>query len=210
MIFSATSSYATGGDGAAETFSGSSSYGSNILRVAPITAMDVGVGFGISYERIFGDAQMIGLVLPVTMLLENKNNGSDINSYNEARYNTYVYFTPGIKIYPFGQRKVNYAIGPNLLLGYGGGNEWQYRNDIYGGIYLDDVKTTKLRLGFLINNYVNFQVSKAFNLGLEGGLGMRYFDRVSYSGSKYYPGNGDFSNGFDITGQFSLTLGFRF
>ena len=184
-------------------------YGSNILRLAPVTVMDIGLGFGASYERILGRSKMIGIVLPVSLLLEHKDDlGTQYGS--SARYNVYVYFTPGVKIYPFGQHKVTYAVGPNLLLGYGGGSGWQYRTDPYGGMLRDDVKTTRFRMGVLINNYVNFQVSKAFNIGLEGGLGMRYIDRISYSGTQYYAGNGDFSNGFDITGQFSFTLGYRF
>lgn len=186
-------------------------YGSNIVRIAPLTAMDIGVGFGLSYEKIFGKDQMIGLVLPVTLLLENRNN-NDLYSgaYNQDRYNTYVYFTPGIKFYPFGQRKVTYAVGPNLMLGYGGSNQWQTHTDAYGYVHLEDVKTTRFRMGVLINNYVNFQVSKLFNVGLEGGLGMRYYDKTSYSGSEFYAGNGEYHNGFDITGQFSLTIGLRF
>lgn len=186
-------------------------YGSNIVRLAPITAMDIGVGFGLSYEKIFGKDQMIGLVLPVTLLLENRNNNDFYSgAYNENRYNMYVYFTPGIKFYPFGHRKVTYAVGPNLMLGYGGSNQWQTHTDAYGYVHLEDVKTTRFRMGFLVNNYVNFQVSKTFNLGLEGGLGMRYYDKTSYSGSAFYAGNGEYTNGFDITGQFSLTLGLRF
>jgi len=66
------------------------------------------------------------------------------------------------------------------------------------------------RVGLLVNNYVNFQFTRRFNLGIEGGLGMRYLDKVSYSGSPYYAGNGTVNNGVDITGQFSLTLGYRF
>jgi hypothetical protein len=185
-------------------------YGANILRIAPITAMDVGLGFGLGYEYIFGEKQMIGLVLPVSLLFENKNTVDISTPYNNPKYNTYVYFTPGIKIYPFGQRKVTYAVGPNLMLGYGGGSEWQPRIDLYGAEYLDAVRTMHWRVGLLVNNYVNFQFTRHFNLGIEGGLGMRYLDKVSYSGSPYYAGNGTVNNGVDITGQFSLTLGYRF
>ncbi|WP_118950579.1 hypothetical protein [Taibaiella helva] len=188
-------------------------YRTNIARIAPTTAMDVGVGFGIGYEKILGKAQMIGIVLPVYMLLEKKNNYTFDVPYKGSKYYTYVYFTPGIKIYPMGQHKVTYAVGPNLMLGYGGGNDWQYQVEADGSEHLYSVKTTRWRLGFLINNYVNFQVSKSFNLGLEGGLGIRYMDRVTYSGSNAYAayaGNGEFNYGLDITGQFSLTLGYRF
>lgn len=185
-------------------------YDLNIVRLAPITAMDLGVGFGVSYERIIGKQQMFGIVFPVYMLLENKAGYDVIADRNKTRYNTYVYFAPGLKIYPFGQRRVTYAVGPNLMLGYGGGNEWQSRLDMYGTEHLEDVKTTKLRLGVLVNNYVNFQVSKVFNLGLEGGIGIRYYDKTSYKGSAFYAGNGSVNDGFDITGQFALTLGLRF
>ena len=188
-------------------------YDANILRIAPLTALDLGLGFGVSYERLLGSSQMFGLILPVSMILENKNTfdlpGNNTVNMNSP-YNTYVYFTPGLKIYPFGQRKVTYAVGPSLMLGYGGGNEWQSRTDLYGTEYLDAIKVTKWRLGILVNNYVNFQFSKHFNLGLDGGLGLRYLDKVSYTGSQYYAGNGDFNNGIDITGQFSLSLGYRF
>lgn len=185
-------------------------YKANILRLAPITAMDVGVGFAVSYERLFGADQRFGVILPVSLLLENKNSPNINTTYSTSRYNTYVYFTPGVKLYPFGQRKVTYAIGTNLMIGYGGGSEWQPRTDPYGVIYLDAIRTTRWRLGVLLNNYVNFQFSKKFNLGIDGGLGIRYLDKVSYSGSQYYAGNGAVNNGFDITGQFSLTLGYRF
>jgi hypothetical protein len=185
-------------------------YGSDILRLAPITAMDIGVGFGLSYEKILGKEQMIGLVFPVSLILQSKNNNYVGANGSDIRYNKFVYFTPGVKIYPFGQRRVTYAVGPNLLLGYGGGKEAVY--DYSGNIAypaLREVEVTRLRLGMLINNYVNFQITPTFNLGLEGGLGMRYYDKESYSGS-IYTYNNNYNNGFDITGQFSLTLGLRF
>lgn len=188
-------------------------YKTNIVRVSPTTAMDVGVGFGAGYEKIIGKAQMIGIVLPVYMLLEKKNNYSFNADLKGSKYYTYVYFTPGIKIYPMGQRKVTYAIGPNLMIGYGGGNDWQYQVEPDGSRHLYNIKTTRWRVGLLVNNYVNIQVSQSFNLGLEGGLGFRYLDRVTFSGSESYAsyaGNGDLNSGLDITGQFSLTLGYRF
>lgn len=186
-------------------------YGSNIIRLSPLTALDVGIGFGLSYEKILGKEQVIGIVLPAFLILENKEvyNTPVYPGYSETRFNLYAYFTPGIKIYPFGQRKVTYAIGPNLLLAYGGGNDWQSRTDSFI-TYLEDVKTTRIRLGMLINNYINFQITPRFNLGVEGGLGILYYDRETISGPMYYPGNGTYIHGFDITGQFSMTFGIRF
>lgn len=185
-------------------------YGSNIVRLAPMTAMDVGVGFGAGYERLLGEEQRMSIVLPVSVLFEDKSGNNGGTQYEDSRYYAYVYFTPGLKVYPFGQRKVTYALGPNLMIGHGGGSEWQSRTDAYGIIHLDAVQTKRWRLGLLMTNYVNFQFSRHFNLGIEGGLGIRYLDKVSYSGSLFYAGNGDFNGGVDITGQFSLALGYRF
>lgn len=185
---------------------GHTDYGANILRLSPITAMDVGVGFGLSYERILDRQQMIGLILPFHLLLENDGDAF-FNGNNGEHDNThaYFYFTPGLKIYPFGQRRVTYAVGPSLMLGYGGGKEWRYDGMNYGSV---DVE--KFRLGMLVNNYVNFQIGPSFNLGLELGLGVRYLDRETTE-YKFPPYNTyTVNNGIEATGQFSMTLGFRF
>ena len=186
-------------------------YGSNILRLSPITAMDIGVGFGLSYERIFGQEQMVGLIIPASLILQNKDGYNPLNgSYNnDIRYNTYFYFTPGLKIYPFGQRRVTYAVGPSLMFMYGGGKEWTSEYDMNtGNTTYRESTISRTRFGMLINNYVNFQITPSFNLGLELGLGMRYYDKESHTNTFY--NYGDFNNGFDVTGQFSMTLGYRF
>jgi len=181
------------------------SYGTNILSLSPFSALDIGIGFGASYEKIVGADQNIGIVFPVHLMFElnddyyygNYNNG---NNYNNA----YFYFTPGLKIYPFGQRRITYAVGPNLMFGAGGGKEWKYDNQ--GNYYQADVN--KLRIGMLINNYVNFQFTKNFNLNIQAGLGVRYVDHESVSDNFY----GDYSlnHGMNVTGQFTLSLGYRF
>jgi hypothetical protein len=178
-------------------------YGSNIIRLAPISVMDIGVGFGLSYEKIFGKEQMVGLVLPVSLMLDDTgyDPGNSGNSGN-THYNTYFYFNPGLKIYPFGQRKVTYAVGPSLLLGYGGGKEWRF-----DGTYYEEVEKTKLRLGMMVNNYVNFQITPSFNLGMELGLGVRYYDRTTYD---MLQGDITYHEEINVTGQFSMTLGYRF
>jgi hypothetical protein len=182
-------------------------YGTNILRLSPITAMDIGVGFGLSYEKIFGKDQMIGLILPVYLMLESRDNydpfyggGSGYDNGNNA----YFYFNPGLKIYPFGQRRVTYAVGPSLMFGYGGGTEW-----IYNGYYQEQQDITKLRMGMMVNNYVNFQITRGFNLGIEAGIGARYIDRETIDRPGYYYSQ-TYNNGINITGSFSLTLGYRF
>ncbi|WP_118950578.1 hypothetical protein [Taibaiella helva] len=180
-------------------------YGTNILRLAPLTIMDVGVGFGLSYEKILDKHQMIGLILPAHFLISNSNDDffSGSNGYM-SNTQTYFYFTPGLKVYPFGQRRVTYAVGPSLMLGYGGGQDYQYD---YRTGYTTNVDVRRFRLGMLVNNYVNFQLGPSFNLGLELGLGVRYLDRERVEFSSYTRTD---NKDLDATGQFSLTLGYRF
>lgn len=182
-----------------------SAYGSNILRLAPVTAMDIGAGFGVSYERLFGRQQMIGIVFPVSLILEDRGNGyfSPGSNGNPSPTEAYLYFTPGLKIYPFGQRRFTYALGPSLMLGYGGGKEWRYAN-VTGA----PVEVRRTRIGIMANNYVSFNITKSFNLGFEAGAGIRYVDREHLSEPDLYNRTA-FSKGMGVTGQVSLTLGFR-
>ncbi len=181
--------------------------GANIVRIAPLTAMDIGYGFGLGYERLFGKNKNIGLILPFSLLLENRSGGPD-----GRQNNTYFYFTPGVKIYPFGQRRITYAVGPSLMFGYGENPDrygYFYQNGTTGQ---DDILLRKFRMGFMVNNYISFQITKALNIGFEGGIGMRYLDREYFNTESSFWGaeRVQFRNGFNITGQFSMTMGFKF
>lgn len=182
--------------------------GANVVRIAPLTAMDVGYGFGLSYERLFGSEQRVGLVLPFSLLLEKRLVPSDAGKTT----NTYFYFTPGIKIYPFGQRRITYAVGPSLMFGYGENADrygYYYPN---GTTIQEDVLLRRFRLGFIVNNYISFRITRALQIGFEGGIGMRYLDREYFNSPSAYFGSESvqFRNGFNITGQFSMTLGLKF
>lgn len=180
-------------------------YGTNILRLAPISVSDIGIGFGLSYEKIIGAEQKIGIILPLSMLLEDGNYYYDpMANYEGPRYKAYFNFQPGLKIYPFGQRKVTYAVGPSLSFTYGGGKEWE---NAWDPVISRQVDVTKTRIGMLINNYVNFQITESFNLGLEAGLGMRYYDAVVRD---YGTHSSRYNDGFNVMGQFSMTIGYRF
>jgi len=177
-------------------------YGRNIISVSPFKALDSGAGLGLSYERLIGENQYVGLVLPVTFIFREdyRYNGSGSSS----DYFTNVYVSPGLKIYPFGQRKVTYAVGPNVMLGFLKKNDSQYVPSPNGGGYYYNAKVNNFRLGLLINNYLNFQITSRINLGLNGGLGMRYLDRTRTSSIGIY------GNGLDVTGEFAFNFGFRF
>lgn len=180
-------------------------YGENIIRFNPMTAMDIGTGPGISYEHIFGEDQNIGLVLPFSLLL---NNEDGYTGYNNNHYDTYFYFTPGLKFYPFGQRRCTYAIGPNLMLGYGGGERIESIYDqATNSYYYDEFKSRVFRLGILVNNYFNFQVTPAFSIGASAGLGARYIDHETQTRSGHEV---TYNHPITVTGQFSLSIGYRF
>lgn len=186
-------------------------YGDNIIRFSPVKAMDIGVGPGISYERIISADKKIGLVLPFSVLLVNENDDpyyNNYNNYDDVHYSSYFYFTPGVKFYPFGQRTVTYAIGPNLMLGYGGGesNQWSY-DPLTQNSYMTPVKKRIFRLGILVNNYVNFQVTPVFNIGVSAGLGVRYIDHETQTVNGMET---VFNHPINVTGQGTLSIGYRF
>lgn len=197
-----------GKDPDAERPAAGAQQGANVIRIAPITAMDIGYGFGISYERLFGAEKNIGVILPFSLLLEKNQGALDGMRPN----NRYFYFTPGLKIYPFGQRRITYAVGPSLMFGYGDNPDhygYYFQNGTTGQ---EDVHVRKFRMGIIVNNYISFQVTKALNIGFEGGIGMRYLDREYFNSTTTFWGseNVQFRNGFNITGQFSMTIGLKF
>jgi hypothetical protein len=174
-------------------------YGTNIIIISPFKALDSGPGLGVSYERLVGP--YVGIIIPVSFMfseryLYNSATGS------QSKYFTNIYVSPGVKFYPFGQRKVTYAVGPNAMLGFAKDIRTRYINDGSGGQTVTDIPTKNFRLGLLVNNYLNFQITSKINLGINGGLGVRYFDRSR-------PNIG-YNDGMQLTGEFAFNFGFRF
>lgn len=171
-------------------------YGDNILRLIPLRSIDgEGVGVGIDYEHIFGAEKNVGLVLPLTI------NFAEYYDYMSPSQHTatYFYFTPGIKIYPFGQRKVTYAVGPSIMIGLG--NVGGYNN--YRGYNVSSFQ--RFRMGVFANNYLNVQLTPQFNFGVELGLGVRYVDVGTKNGA-----TPDYDNGVQPMQNFALSFGYRF
>jgi len=183
----------------------------NTFRLSPISVLDLGVGFGAGYERLLGTDRNIGIVFPFYFILQNKNSSDNLYSPESSNYNTYLYFTPGVKFYPYGHKKVTYSLGPSLMIGVSDNRSLQVAADPYGSqATMVTVKYRRIRMGALMNNYVTFAISPSLDLGLEGGLGVCYFDKESFtSGSGMYPNSASTAS-MDLTGQFSLSLGFKF
>lgn len=177
----------------------SRAYGRNIIRVFPIKVLDVGgIGIGLGYERIVGSAQNVGVVVPLTYVF-----GFDNGDLGGAK--SYVYFNPGIKIYPFGQRRVNYAVGPSVFIGYSNSIYKEMMYPINGRSYVEEQKMQQIKLGAIVNNYLNIQLGKNYNFGIELGLGVRYIDRTKLERQDRI-----IRDGLMATGNFGMSFGYRF
>jgi len=177
--------------------------GKNKIDISPFKALDSGPGFGISYERILDKNGYFGLLLPFTMTVDNSYYspvGSETGNSDQM-----YYFAPTLKVYPFGQKRVSYAVGPTLYAGVG--RHWYQFTDYNPTtqVYTSrDEERERFRMGMIVNNFVNFQITKHFQIGLNAGVGPRYIDRDKFD-SKVYR-----TRGMEITGEFNFNLGFRF
>lgn len=181
----------------------------NFARIYPFAVMDVGLGVGTSYERLFGGKKNFGLILPGFLILEGNSNQTSMTNDNK-NYDAYFYFAPGFKFYPKGHKKVTYAFGPSLMFGFCNSKFETAGTSSTGESTTATVKYARKRFGILANNYVTLEFGKYFDIGLEGGLGVCYFDRESYNGPEFYPSDPAKNKGIDITGQFSLSIGYKF
>ena len=161
--------------------------GSQRFMFSPFTVLDAGPGLGFHYEFMAG--KNMAIVLPGYLIFDN-----DPSHFRSDRDFISHYFVPGIKFYPAGQHKVSYGIGPSLMLGIGTKN-WREHNQ--------DIHANRIRVGVIAMNYVDFNVTNRFIIGLEGGPGVRYLDH-------YWSKHRSVSETFEFTGQFSFKLGFRF
>lgn len=178
-------------------------FGANLINFSPFKALDSGAGLGISYERIIDKQGYFGIILPLTLTLPDNYTSSF--SYDSRSGNEVFYFSPGLKIYPAGQRRVTYAVGPNLFTGFG--HRWVYNNfyDPKTGSYTNTEGRAKIfRFGLMVNNYINFQITPKFQLGLNAGLGSRYIENEKYLNIN------NRMRGIELTGEFMFNLGLRF
>jgi hypothetical protein len=177
-------------------------FGRNFINFSPFKALDSGPGFGISYEAIVDKRGYFGVILPVSMIFPD----SYFYSYDGQRNNSQMYyFSPGLKIYPFGQKKVTYAVGPTVFMGWGNRRSTYTNYEPTTGVYTDeDDNAKRFRLGMLVNNYVNFQITQHFQISLNAGLGSRYIDRETSKFRNYS------TSGMQIMGEFNFSLGLRF
>jgi hypothetical protein len=177
-------------------------FGRSMLNFSPFKALDSGPGIGASYEILVDKRQLIGVILPVSIIFPDSY-GIGYGSRSGGK--SLVYLSPGVKIYPFGQRRVTYAVGPNLFTGFGQIRSYETTYDPVTNNYTSGERTmNNFRLGVLVNNYINFQITQHFQITLNGGLGSRYVNRKDFGGSTINREN------IRVTGEFNFNLGFRF
>lgn len=200
-------------------------YGNNIIRIAPLVVqpnnINIGAGFGLSYERIIGVERKMSFILPITITLSDMQNDYNFDySNSKARYLTFYSFSPGIKFYPGGQKDISYSLGANLLFSYGEGKgDRSYTVRVLDSSksytsynYINKTETLtkqEFSFGFLINNYVNFQISKTVNIGIVGGLGVIYVNNVKLIHSNSIPSENR-NQPLQPTFNLSFSFGFRF
>lgn len=183
----------------AQTQQSITKYNNNIIRFAPLKVYDMGVGLGLSYERHLDPEQKISFILPIDVSFINTYYSNANNPYFHNKVNSYVYFSPGIKFYPSAQRKVNYAIGANLIIGSGKGLYHSgYYDEFQNWIYKEQ-ELKHYRMGMMVNNYLNFNITNKFNIGIELGLGAIYINQYENKPNE----------GITGTGNVAFTMGFR-
>ena len=157
-------------------------FGKNILAFNPVhlIASDF-VGVGFSYERLVNN--YLGLKIPVMIAMNNN------------------YYNIGIeaKLYPTKNTgAVKYAIAPAIMLGIGE-NKYQTYDSVEVRI---DVIEKASHFGFLLNQTLNVTITRQFFIGIDGGLGINYFDEKA---------NTDNANSnLSFLAQLHIGMGYRF
>lgn len=162
-------------------------YGNNIISFSPIDIMPTNnIGIGLSYERMVSDH--FGVCVPVMIGLSNDYTNVGLE----------------LKVYPSNNKgAARYAIAPMIMYGDGSEKSTRYDyNPVTGYSELVNVYTRRQHFGFLLNQTVNFTIMNQFFIGIDGGLGVNYYDkRVNIDGVK---------EGITFAAQFRVAMGYRF
>ncbi|HTO15716.1 MAG TPA: hypothetical protein VLZ83_08090 [Edaphocola sp.] len=170
-------------------------WGRDNIKFYPLNAFTYGgVGFGLSYERIVDKKGLIGIQLPVHLGLSSGYNSN-------SNYDATFMFNPGLKIYPWGQRKTTYALGTSLFMTSGK----ETRESWGGGPTTIMTNYNTFSTGIMINQYLQFNITENINLGFEFGAGPSYINT-----RKDVANNTTFSDGIDGMVLFGFHFGYRF
>lgn len=156
-------------------------YGKNIISFMPLSAVTNNhVGVGLSYEYLA--SEYIGVRIPIMA-------GINLPYFNGCIE---------LKLYPAKNTgPAKYAIAPTIMFGHGEVD--RFNNWGQSG------HATRTHFGFLLNNTVNFTIAKNFFIGIDGGIGINYFDKLTPATSNVSP-----TNSTSFLAQFQIMMGGRF
>jgi hypothetical protein len=169
----------------------SKDFGSNFISINVIDLAFSGF-LTLSYERTLKSGNF-SYRIPLSLGLKN----SDELDYYEGYYNKGKIFSTGFDfyIYPSGQGRARYFMGPSLE--YGRYNYLQY--DYYS---INNIKKVAAFYSILFQNGFLFQPSKHFNISVNVGVG--YTKSILNSEYHYIRNHGDF------TFRGGLNMGYKF
>lgn len=170
----------------------------NAIRFSPVGVNEIGTTVGISYEKYLAKNSRLSLIFPLDVVFRQHERYWGRDNVSSPAY---FYFTPGFKFYPAsGERPVKYAIGSNLVLG--SGDRYYFNNTTYDpdGRWQDNYeRANNTRIGVMVTNYVNFDISRKFTMGINLGFGLLYVDKSTFK-----------PNDIGGTVQLSTNFGFKF
>lgn len=136
------------------------------------------------YEHIFGEKGNVSINVPVSVSIDEVQ---DI-------YGDYVYWWVGVgmKLYPTGQGKIRYFLGPEIRI-ISAKNTYTYYYDNFAM----ESEETYLNTAFLLNNGVIFEPAEHFIFSINLGLGFM---------SRGVPGGYE----IEVMATPSVRMGFRF
>ena len=120
---------------------------------------EVDIAVGIRYERSFIDNE-ISLSVPLT----------------RSMVNNMTYLSPGLKVFLRNKKNVRFYTTPQIYtaLGYGEWPTYRWINGIQVTQFKDALR---YKIGFLMNVGADFNITSRWQLGVEYGWGLTYFDK---------------------------------
>ena len=161
-------------------------FGKNIVAFEPVYLISRNfVGVGVSYEHMANP--YLGLRIPVMVGINNN----------------YVNVGLEAKLYPTKNTgPVKYAIAPMLMVGIGQNKVQDNFYDKNGNYILHSYTEKASHLGFLLNHTLNVTISRQFFIGIEGGMGINYYDEAA--------NNLNGSSQISFVAQMQVGMGIRF
>ena len=153
-------------------------YGKNVLSLAPLQFTDNGLGFSLGYERVLDKNGIIAFTIPLIATF-NLNHGTyydnathtDKNGHQDAMY----YVMPGVRLYPGGNGRVRYGVGPSVM--YAAGERSSATYDPITGATNYATKSRN-QLGMMLNNSLNINPSAHIHIEFDFGVGFTYLNRI--------------------------------